>query len=469
MRNIKIIITTAIVIFMVTTQSCKKGLLEGVNDNPNSPSEVTPAVLLPGTEGSLAFSQGGDAERYTAIMSQYITGAFRQFFGYNQYVFTEEDFSNLWYNLYAGTMENYKVIMDIDAANPGLYTLYGGIARIQMAYTLGLTTDLWGDIPYTEAFQGNLNLQPHYESQQAIYDTIQSLLTQGINELTNAPGTDIEIPGSNDFIYLGDIAAWIALGHALKARFHIHLTEVNGVSAAQQALDEINAGGPIADAGYPFSATGQSPWFQYIDQRDDIIYSNQGALEGYGEDIPDPTLIGIMIARNDPRYPVYIDINGDQGHWAGGYLGAFFQADNASVWFMTRFEQLFIEAEAKLRTGDQAGAQTALQDAINESFTFYGLNPLDSAEVAYVSTHGVLTGDFNGDLNVIITEKWIANFLHPESWVDIRRTGYPVLTPNSGAAIPVRFIYPTNERLYNPNLIDPNSSLFTPKLWWDVD
>lgn len=467
MRNIKIISITAIVIFLITTQSCKKGILEGVNDNPNSPSAVTPTVLLPGAEGSLGYSQGGDAERFTSIMCQYITGAFRQFNGYNQYVFTEEDFSNLWYNLYAGTMENYKVIMDLDDANPGLYNLYGGVARIQMAYTLGLTTDLWGDIPYAEAFQGNLNLQPHYETQEAIYDTIQSLLTQGIDKLTNDPGTDVEVPGANDFIYEGDIPSWIALAHALKARFYIHLTQVNGVAAAQQALDEIAAGGAISDAGYPFSSTGQSPWFQYIDLRDDIIYSNQGALSGYNENIPDPTVIATMIARGDPRYPVYIDLNGDQGHWADGYLGAFFQSDNATVWLMTHFEQIFIESEAKLRTGDQAGAQASLIDAINESFTFYGLNPLDSAQVAYVGTYGTLVGDFNTDLNTIMTEKWIANYLHPESWVDIRRTGFPVLTPNSGSAIPVRFIYPTNERLYNPNLIDPNSTMFTPQLWWD--
>ena len=106
MRNIKIISMVVILIVMITTQSCKKGFLEGVNDDPNSPAEVTPKVLLPGAEGSLAYSQGGDVERFTSIMVQNITGYSRQFNGYQNYSFTEEDFNNLWYNLNAGTMEN---------------------------------------------------------------------------------------------------------------------------------------------------------------------------------------------------------------------------------------------------------------------------------------------------------------------------------------------------------------------------
>lgn len=106
----------AVVIVLITSQSCKNGFLEGVNDNPNSPSEVTPRVLLPGAEGNLAYALGGDLGRYTALMTQYVTGASRQFSSYNSYVFTEEDFNNLWNNLYAATMKNYFTIIQIEEA-----------------------------------------------------------------------------------------------------------------------------------------------------------------------------------------------------------------------------------------------------------------------------------------------------------------------------------------------------------------
>src|SRR4030095_11959255 len=136
MRTNKFLIPFLVIILVLSSQSCKKGFLEGVNDDPNYPYQVITRVLLPGAEGNMAYAQGGDLGRYTAIMTQYITGATRQFFGYNQYTFSEEDFNNLWNNLYAATMSNFKAIMNINAeeAHVGQYDAYDGIARILMAY-----------------------------------------------------------------------------------------------------------------------------------------------------------------------------------------------------------------------------------------------------------------------------------------------------------------------------------------------
>jgi hypothetical protein len=166
-----------------------------------------------------------------------------------------------------------------------------------------------------------------------------------------------------------------------------------------------------------------------------------------------------MQTRNDPRYDVYIDTDGS--FWGEGYLGDFFAADISPVILMADFELKFIEAEAKFRLGDVAGAQTALTEAIQTSFDFYGIT--DSTD--YIGTYGTLNS--GTELEQIITEKWLANYLHFESWTDWRRTGFPVLTPNNGGEIPRRFIYPTNERLYNANAINQGSTLYFPRLWWD--
>lgn len=443
MRTIKLMSILAVVIVLITSQSCKNGFLEGVNDNPNSPSEVTPRVLLPGAEGNLAYALGGDLGRYTALMTQYVTGASRQFSSYNSYVFTEEDFNNLWNNLYAATMKNYFTIIQIEEASPGNYSIYDGIARILMAYTIGISTDVWGDIPYDEAFLGNEQLHAPYNTQEEVYNRIQSLLDVAIDEMSNDPGDDFDVPDANDFIYGGDAASWISLAHALKARFYIHLINVDP-GYAQMALDEINAGGPIADAEYPFNSAGPGPWYQYIEQRDDIAY--------------DGSCLQLMQTRDDPRYGVYVDVNGD--YWGPGYLGPFFSADNSPVWLMTEFERKFIEAEARFRTGDAAGAQTAFTEAIQASMDFYGV---DGA--AYIAANGTLNA--GTELEQIMTEKWIANFLNAESWVDMRRTGFPALTSNvPGIPIPTRFVYPTNERLYNSNATNAESDMYSPKLWW---
>ncbi|MEP7128025.1 MAG: SusD/RagB family nutrient-binding outer membrane lipoprotein, partial [Chitinophagales bacterium] len=426
------------------------GFLDGVNDNPNSPTSVIPRVLLPGAEGNLAYVQGGDISRFTSIMTQYITGASRQFVSYNDYAFSEEDFNNAWNNVYAATMSNFHSIISINAAEgtAGHYDAYDGVSRILMAYSIGMTTDVWGDIPYTEAFQGNENLTPAYDNQENIYASIQQLLDEGIGILGNSDllDDDVEAPGSDDFIYNGDLDAWTSFAHALKARYYIHLTKVDP-NAAANALAEINAGGAISDALYPFTSAGPGPAFQYIEQRDDIVY--------------DGACLQQMQAKNDPRYPVYIDVNGD--YWGPGYLGPFFSADNSPVILMTEFERKFIEAEALARTGGDA--QTAFTEAIQSSMDFYGVAAEDAA--TYIAANGTLSGDMNSMIAQIIYEKWVANYLHPESWVDLRRTGTPVLTPNAGGTIPTRFIYPTNERLYNNSIPDQNSTMFSPELWWN--
>lgn len=452
MKYNKILIIILITTMMVASESCRKGFLDGVNDNPNSPTSVIPRVLLPGAEGNLAYAQGGDISRFASIMTQYITGASRQFFAYNQYTFSEEDFNNVWNNLYAATMSNFHSISEINATEgtAGQYDAYDGVARILMAYSIGMSTDVWGDIPYTEAFQGNANLTPSYDKQEDIYATIQQLLDEGISILGNSDllGDDLESPGSEDFIYNGDLDEWVSFAHALKARYYLHLTKIDP-NAAANALAEINAGGPIADALYPFTSAGPGPAFQYIEQRDDIVY--------------DGACLQQMSAKNDPRYGVYVDVNGD--YWYPGALGAFFAADNSPVILMTEFERKFIEAEVLARTGDNGGAQTAFTDAIQNSMDFYGISAEDAD--TYIAANGTLSGDVNSMIAQIIYEKWVANFLHPESWVDLRRTGTPVLIPNAGGTIPTRFIYPTNERLYNSSIPDKNSTLYSPQLWWN--
>jgi len=453
------ILAAGVIAIAVTVSACQKFL--DVNENPNAPTSVSPKVLLPAAEGSIAYTQGGDISRFTGIMSQYITGYSRQFFGYSRYIMTEEDFNNLWYNLYAGGMEDLHSISAYADAHSGQYTTYQAISNIMMAYTLGMTTDLFGNVPYTEAFKGNDNLKPAYDNQQDIYDNLQMMLSSAIDSLNNEPGDDVELPGADDFVYNGDAASWINFANALRARFYIHLAAMPGSTGAADALAVLSAGGFTGNgdlARFPFSSSAHNPWYQYIEQRDDITYSADE--DGVGN-----FLSNTMSANTDPRYGIYIDVNGD--YWGGGYLGPYYSADNSPVFFMTYAEQKFIEAEANLRTGNAAAAQTAFDAGIQASMDQVGVDATSSA--AYITAMGTLNANPDTAMSQIMYEKYVANYLSPESWSDWRRTGYPALTPNAGviSQIPRRFIYPTDERLYNPNADNASSNLLTPRLWWD--
>lgn len=452
---------TVIVVFSLS--SCEKNFLE-VNDDPNSPKDVPVNIILPSSQVSLAYCFGGDIARFTSVFTQNVTGADRQFAGYNKYSFIEEDFNNLWNSMYAGNMEDLHVIMQKAENSPGNFDAYNGVAKIMMAYSLMTMTDLFGNVPYTDAFKGNDKIAPPYNTQQEIYTTIlPGLLNTAISDFDNTTD-DFVTPGTDDLIYGGDLGQWTKFAYALKARLAIHLTKLDPIANSQAALDAIVAGGFTAngdDAQLPFEGgSNANPWYQYIDQRADISYSSIDDYYGIGN-----TLTDGMEANSDPRFAKIIDVNGD--FYAPGFPSAFYMGDVAPIYFLTYFEQKFIEAEAKLRLGDDPGAEIALHEAVTANMEKLGVAPADDS--TYQAVNVIWTGTASDKLNLIMLQKYYANYLQPETFNDWRRTGQPDLQPNTDAIgpIPRRLIYPTNERLYNANSFNQNSTVQNPRLYWD--
>ena len=87
------------------------------------------------------------------------------------------------------------------------------------AMYLGILTDHFGDIPYSDALQGADKLKAEYDSQQDIYATIFSLLADGKANLLEP--SDV-MPGGDDLIHGGDLAAWAATADGLRARYLNH-------------------------------------------------------------------------------------------------------------------------------------------------------------------------------------------------------------------------------------------------------
>ena len=461
MKRITHIVSAMLLLGAVTfTTSCQKDFGD-TNVNNNEPSDVPVNILLPSTQASLAYTLGGDIARFNAVLDQNVTGASRQFFGYNEYRFTEEDFDGLWNNMYAGNMNDLNRIIEKANAENGAFNAYRGIARVTMAYSLMTVTDLFGDVPFTQAFKGNVNTTPAYDSQANIYtNIIPALLDSAMSDFANIADDRIS-PGADDLIYGGDLAKWTMFAHGIKARLLIHQSKKSTFDA-QKVIDEVNASfaSSADNAAFHFGTNYQSPWYQYIDQRGDISYSTLDANYGIGCFHSDT-----MQALNDPRFAKMIDVNGD--YYAPGFPSAVYMGDDAAVTLISYHELLFIKAEAYHRLGDAANAGTALSAAVDASMDKLGVDPADRD--AYKTAHVDFT-NATDKLGMIMFEKYIANYLQPESYTDWRRTGYPNLPLTANAAtssIPRRFVYPTSERQNNPNGLNQNSSLFTPALWWD--
>jgi Starch-binding associating with outer membrane len=422
--------------------SCDK-YFEGINDDPNRPTDVGPELLLPTAQAFLAYGNSGDLARYTSMFVQHITGADRQFATYQTYNIGESDMDNWWrFNMYGGGLYDLHII--IQKAEADELPQYSGVAKILMAYGLMYVTDNLGDIPYSDAFKGGEGTAPTYDTQEEIYTAIQTLITEAKAELAEPDGA--LTPGADDLVYGGDVAAWTAFANFLSARAYIHLGKVNA-SNYTAALAAIDAGALTSNAdnaAYFFGTdpTAAAPWSQYIEQRDDIDYT--GFIYDH------------MAATNDPRLAVYTD-------GAGG-LGATFAAADAGYYFGTYAEQKFIEAEAAFQSSNPTRAAAAHNEGVLASLGRHGISDPTYEAANATETSATIT------LEKIMTQKYVAMFLEPEAFTDWRRTGFPVLTavtPNvTGGVIPRRLPYPQSERTFNGGNVPAVPSI-TSKVWWD--
>jgi hypothetical protein len=431
----------ALLLLAMFLNSCEKWIDPAINIDPNSVVDVPYNLLLPSIEVNLGFELGGlDVRGITGMWVQYVSGQARQAatMGKN-YNLKESDVTNIWYTLYSVAMMDLTVfIQKTGDANPQAR----GAGKVLMAYSLGTATDLFGDVPYTEAFKGNANLKPKYDTQESIYAVINNLLTEAISDLST-PNSLNAIPfgsGSNDLIYNGNSSKWIAAAHSLRARYAMHLSNKSSADYASILADcAAGIAGNDKDFQMPFGTTesNANPLYQFAAQRTDIAPSSAFTTRAAG----------------DPRLEVFQS--------DGSNFGSYYGSIDSPVPFITYVETLFIEAEAQLR---QPVSSHQLANAAYDAAVTASLNKFGITDAAWLTenTSGVL-----GDRSIknIIEAKYIALFMQTEAYNDFRRTGYPALIPTAGAAIPVRYPYSSDERLYNASNVPTGITVNSP-LWW---
>ena len=469
MRKISLILFITLTI--ATLGGCKKYL--NVNQNENSLVDATePLILSPVEEAMSSYVCGG----YNAILVNY----WMQNMTLNQavpndvtYVVTNSSFDGPWYNFYVVGMNNISLLNQKALANGN--SDYAAIAKILMAYTLGSATDVWGDIPYSKAFNGTKVVTPSYDSQASIYTNIQSLLDSAITEIGQAKGTQ---PGSDDFFYGGDMTKWSKLAYSLKARYYMHLTKASGFTAATQANLALAAlaNGMTTyadDCSFPYSGTttASAPWYWNFFNTSTAIYAS--------------TFIDTLKARSDPRLPILADTASNTGLYTGSVIGSgfgnlndysiagnFYGLATSNGYVFNADEALFLKAEATYIASGYLAASTVYRAAIVNNMLKLGVDTTSSSAQAYLTARGTLTAA--NAMQRIMEEKAVANWFSMENWVDWRRTGFPLLTvishangaPSAVTEIPRRFLYPQNEITSNPQSVQ--SAAITDRVWWDT-
>jgi len=455
-----------VALLLTGLSSCKKG--DDFYISPNAPLAATPATMLAACEVGTFNNLEGYTVKIASIWMQNSSGVLNYAIQIEQYAPTESDMDYVWNPLYLN-MNNCKQIADLYGAKDPYYR---GISSVLMAMNLGLATDMWGDVPFSEAFQGaSISFTPHFDPQQAVLSSIQTLLDNAITDLATDVSANQDLPGADDFVFGGNTSSWTKVAWTLKARYYNRLSKKAGYDANIVRTYLANGITSNADNCYAKHGNGgneSNDWAAYINSRGYIVSSQ--------------VLIDSMGNMADPRTPCYYDtisngggapgtavgnplgdLNSDVSYW-GPYLGGIVDvAGNTNpaknIVLVSYAEAKFLEAEAKVRLAD-ATAFTSLNEAImaDVSEVTQGANT-GSSIATYTAT--------NTTVHTVILEKWKAMFANPvESYSDYRRTGFPMLTPNPNSLlthIPTRLPTSQQERISNPNA--PTPSLDTP-VWY---
>ncbi|GEP49353.1 hypothetical protein FNO01nite_00250 [Flavobacterium noncentrifugens] len=140
--------------------------------------------------------------------------------------FTPIDFDNNWTTAYL-ILNTIKSMEPKAIENDQKFIL--GASKIIRSYILMTMVDTYGDIPYSEALQGNANLRPRYDNSEAVYAGIYDELNQAIEYLTasdealNLQPRDLYYGNSEG---KGDKSKWITLAKTLKFKMLYNASKI---------------------------------------------------------------------------------------------------------------------------------------------------------------------------------------------------------------------------------------------------
>ncbi|MBD2770299.1 SusD/RagB family nutrient-binding outer membrane lipoprotein [Hymenobacter sp. BT664] len=494
------------------------------NTDPNSPTETTPNFLLPSIISNGLAIQGLTSLR-TAYITQYVASRSASAGGADQYFLTTANSNATFNNTYFLVGGNIPPMIKQAQEEGSPY--YVGAGKIMMALILSHATDMLGDIPYREAFRDD-NFSPAYDPQEQLYGDIQQLLDEGIAEMSKPAAENkrplySDVPSPNgDILYKGNVQKWIRLAWSLKARQLQHLTKKAGKYDPAKVLEFVSKGFQSSADDCQLLFVNPGPGLAgttniYGPTRANFNTATYGA--NFIKFLNGATYAGVI----DPRLPVMAtatSTGADPGRGGGpqptnvstDFYKSFYARDLGYQEVITYHELLFIKAEAAFLAGQRTDALLAYKQGIEAHMTKIGVGgtttPLapdapapipviTSAQIsAYLSSAAVAQNEAElasptapGVPRAIMQQKYIALFLNPESWTDMRRYDFsPDIYPNltfpagantdAGGQYPRRLLPAEREVVLNTarvrSLTGPDGTVnglsptfFTQKVWWD--
>lgn len=284
-----------------------------INQDPNNPLSVPEELLLTSAQIDIAGALGMSSGGLSQITSSYVHQIVQRGATINDYGVLGNDFgvSTPWNVLYTRGLQDVEVMIAQSYETESYH--YAAIGQILKAYSFSLLVDVYGDVPYFEAFLGAENIYPKYDEGSLVYAECFALLDTALLNITKTPS---KIVGVNDLVYNGNMDKWTKLAKTIKLKLYNQVRLVQNVTAEVNAL--ILEGDLLDDSSDDFElpyGSAQSPddrnpgWVQEYSNANPQYYVSPYFFEtmqnintfghrDYGNDIGAGNIV-------DPRVPYY--------------------------------------------------------------------------------------------------------------------------------------------------------------------
>lgn len=401
-------------IFAIIFASCTTDF-EEINTNPNAPVAVQPNLLL-----RQVLYNFGENMSYEGFVAGDLLAQHRTALDFN--LFDRHDLKspqlggNPWSIFYTNLRDN-EIILKQAKETPA-FAVYEGPALILKAYMAAGLTDLFGDVPYFEAFNGiEGTVTPVYDLQEDIYQNENGILDnldKGIAAINAYTGS---IPLEGDIIYNGNLNRWIQFANSLKIKYLIRISAKVDVAAQLQTL--------FKNGNY-IQSNSENAVFDFTNSEPNSFRLAQLRVGDFNNFVLSETMEEVLTDLEDTRINTFFRpfanatgndynglINGIDASSTSVALsdyslaGTAFREDTSSLDanFMTAWETNFLLAEAAAKGFINADAETLYNTGVTQAFEFWNTD----LPATYLATNANYNAANSTPLNQIITQ----NGLHP--------------------------------------------------------
>lgn len=502
----------------ITLSSCDKNF-EKINVDPIGKGTTTPNQLLaPALVNVLSANLLRNRNFNNELMQVTVnlSDAEAQVFRYD-FRRTWADYTwNVWYPELTNLKDMHRIASEEGKVNKS----YQAISLITQAWVYQLLTDVYGDVPYSEANEGRQGVyEPKFDKQKDIYLDLFKKLEEANTLLKEGQA----IIATGDPVYQGDVSKWRRFGNSLYLRLLLRVSGKSDVASTVIAkIKEIVDTNP---AGYPImqdnTHTAKILWNGT--NSSSAVYSSPFMVSVRPTDFRGPAITDFFIDHlvnwDDPRVKPALGKSGTP-RWGiaqgpSGYVGvpsgyapgagvakqAYFYSDTQTAGYIMQTDPYtgilmncaevdFILAEAALKGWINGPVENyyykGMADAINYWVPAYISKPTDANFITYVTNADLQWLDFlpvddktpgsNSKMEMILLQKYYAMFLVDfQQWIEFRRTGHPILPKGVGLAnggqMPSRINYPIISQSANPTSYKEAVAAQGPddintKVWW---